>query len=503
MNMRLQTWVAAWLIAASPAISVAANDEAPLIAAAKRGERDVVRSLVSRRADVNVREADGTTALHWAVRADDRETVALLIRAGADVRAANQYGITPLWQAAVNGNAAVIEALLAAGADPNAALPSGETPLLVAAHTGKVDAVKALVARGADIHAKENLFGQTALMLAAAENHADVARLLIEVGADVKARSTENKSKPFALSNPFRGGFTPLHFAARHGSIDAARVLLAQGAELNAREPEGISPLLLAIFNGHYDFAAILIERGADVNLADESGRTPLYQAIDMRRLEFIAGRPAPEWTDKLDTLDMVKLLLARGADPNAKLTKRQPARKAASPTDAWLIEGTTPFLKAAKNADVPVLRVLLEHGADPYAEAPRLRASALMFAAGVGWRELSSIAPEKEALEAVRLLWELGGYKIDAVTSNTGQTALHGAASRGAVSIIEYLAAQGADLYVKDKREMTALDEAGPVAEGGSGGSGGVKHPARPEAQALLQRLMTASPPTSTSTRP
>lgn len=281
---------------------------------------------------------------------------------------------------------------------------------------------------------------------------------------------------------------TPLLFAARHGSIDAGRVLIAAGADVNQREPDGISPLLLAIFNGHYDFGAVLMEHGADVNLSDEAGRTPLYQAIDMRRLEFIAGQPSPKWTDKLDSLGMVKLLLDRGADPNVELKKQQPNRKAASPSDSWLIAGTTPFLKAAKNADVPVLRALLEYGADPYARAPRIHVSALMFAAGVGWRELSSIAPEKDALESVKMLWELGGYDINEAATSTGQTAMHGAASRGAVPIIQFLFEHGAKLDVKDKTGKTPLDEAGPIIEGGGGGNG--KHPARPEAQALLRKL-------------
>jgi len=462
----------------------AAGPETSLLEAAKQGNHDVVRTLVARHVDVNLRDVDGTTALHWAVRAGDHDTVALLLNSGASAGAANRYGITPLWLAAVNGDTATVVTLLKAGADPNASLPSGETALLVAANTGKLDAVKALVAAGADVRAKENVFGQNPLMLAAAENHADVCKALIEAGADVNEASPVVQMKSYALSQSYKGGFTPLFFAARQGSLDAARVLLAAGARVNQTEPDGISPLLLALFNGHYDFGAFLIEHGANVNLADEAGRTPLYQAIDMRRLEFIAGRPSPAWTDTLDSLGMVKLLLDRGADANARLKKQQPNRKAASPSDSWLIEGTTPFIKAAKNGDVPVLRALLEHGADPHAVASRVRTTAFMFAAGVGWRELSSIAPESESLEAVKFLWELGGYDINATTLTTGQTALHGAASRGATSIIQFLADHGARLDIKDRDGKTPLEESGPIIEGRE------KHPARPEAQALLRKL-------------
>jgi uncharacterized protein len=487
---RPSSWFALSVVAAVSVVGLSAGSDGALVEAIKQGNREAVRTSLARRTDINAREADGTTALHWAVRGDDGEIVARLVGAGADVNAANRYGITPLWLAAVNGNAAVIETLIKAGADVGAALPSGETALLVAARSGNADAVRSLVAHGADVEAQENVYGQTALMLAAAENHPEVCKLLIEAGSNLRARTKVFEPQKLFLSQSFRGGFTALLYAARQGSLEAARVLLASRADLNEREPEGMTPLLMALFNGHYDFAAMLIEGGADVNLADEAGRTPLYQVLDMRRLEFIAGRPAPKWTDTLDAPGVARLLLDYGADPNARLTRTQPARKSASPSDAWLVAGTTPFLKAAKNADVPMMRLLLTYGADPYAEAPRVQASALMFAAGVGWRELSSIAPEKEALESIEMLSSLGGFDVNAATGNTGQTALHGAASRGAVSIIQFLADHGANLNAKDKNGRTPLDEAGPYEEGAAGG-GGNTHPVRPEAQALLRKLM------------
>ena len=491
--MRASQWLcvaAAAVLVAMPSVGVGAEGDVALVDAVRQKNLTAVRALTARGVDVNAPEPDGTTALHWAVRGDDLDTVTLLIASGANVRAANRYGITPLWQAALNGNAGIIHALLGAGAEVDHALPSGETALLVAARTGKVDAIRALIARGANVNVAEKVYGQTPLMLAAAENHADACRLLLEAGASVGARTAPHNGKALVLSNGYKGEFTPLLYAARHGSKEAARVLLDSGANVNEQDPEKIGPLLLAIFNGHYDLAAILVSRGADVNLADDTGRGPLFQAIDMRRLEFIAGRPSPRWLDELDALGIAKLLLDRGANPNGVLTKRQPMRKAASPSDTWLAEGTTPFLKAAKNADVPAMKLLLQYKADPHAQVLKIQASALMFAAGVGWRELSSIAPEKDALEAVQFLWELGGYDINAATETTGQTALHGAASRGAASVIQYLVDKGADLNVRDKKGRTPLDEAGPVEEGMSS----TTHQVRPEAQTLLRKLMDES---------
>ena len=489
--MHLRTLVGIGTVALAAVAGLGATgNPASLLEAVKQGNREAIRSLVTRRAEVVAREADGTTPLHWAVRAADRETVALLIGAGADVSAANRYGITPLWLAAVNDDATIVETLLKAGADPNATLPSGETALLVASRTGNVGAVKVLIAHSADVRVTEGVFGQTALMVAAAENHPEVCRVLIAAGADVTARSTLFEPKTYVLTNTFKGGFTALLYAARQGALDAARALVESGADLNEIEPDGTAPLMIALVNGHYDLAALLVEKGADVNLADAAGRTPLYQAVDMHRLEFMAGRPTPKWSDKLDSLDLVKILLERGADPNVPLKKAQPTRKGGSPDDPWLAEGTTVFLKAAKNNDLPIMRLLLQHAADPYAQSRRAQATALMFAAGMGWRELASIAPEKDGLEAVKLLWELGGFDIDAVDIN-GQTALHGAAGRGAPSIIQFLVDRGAKLDIVDKKGRTPLIESGPVEEGMTAGT----HPMRPAAHALLRQLMGLAP--------
>lgn len=242
--------------------------ESSLIDAVKSGNGQTVRTLLRQRADVNVREPDGTTPLHWAVQADDLEATQLLIRAGARVDAANRYRVTPLSLAAVNGNPTIIDTLLKAGADPNTVLPEGETVLMTAARSGAVAAVKALLSRGADVNAREAWLGETALMLAAAENHAEVLDALIEAGADLDGRSAPVNLPQLewgvaGMSTTVfpRGSWTPLMFAAQQGAVNATRVLADRGADLNLVDPDGTTALSFAIINAHYDVAALLLDK--------------------------------------------------------------------------------------------------------------------------------------------------------------------------------------------------------------------------------------------------
>ena len=343
-----------------------AGADARLAKAVKAGDKAAVQALLQQRIDVNVPESDGTTALHWAVRSDDADLVDRLLRAGANVKAANRYGITPLYLACVNGNAAMIEKLLKAGADPNTVSTEGETALMTAAHTGSVDAVKVLLAHGADVNARENWHGETALMWAVSQKHAAVARELIAKGADVNARSTVNKWERQNSAEPREkwlplGGLTPLEFAARQGCVDCIPVLVQGGADINAADPDGITPLLSAIINGHYDVANVLLEKGANPNVPDRTGRTPLYSAVDFHTMPA-SNRPSPKEIDnEISSLDLVKSLLAKGADVNAQLKQQQPYRtKLDRGDDTMLTTGTTPLLRAAKAGDVAAMKLLL-----------------------------------------------------------------------------------------------------------------------------------------------
>ena len=456
----------------------AGGGQATLLDAVKAGNHDAIRAL-ARPAGVNVPEADGTTALHWAVRADDLDVVRLLLGAGANAKAANRYGVTPLSLAAENGNAVIVEALLKAGADPEARLAEDQTVLMAAARIGNTHVLKRLLAAGADPNAKERVLGETALMWAALENHADAIDVLVGHGADIDARSVATTFPRFkfgdgivarATSLP-RGGWTPLMYAARQGATDAARALADAGADLNLTDPNGTSALVTAIINVHFDLAGVLIDRGADAEAAEVTGMAALYAAVDMHTLAETVGRPNPKPHDTLDSVDIVKALLAYGANPNARLKSPLLDRvHNDGNADPALGDGATPLMRAARQADVAVMQLLLDGGADVNLATTK-GMTPLMFAASRqgGFRGVATATPgvEQDAVRAVGLCLARGA-RIDAA-DETGQTALHLAAASGGDDVVRLLAAKGANLFLKDRQGRTALDVA--LAGGGRAG--------------------------------
>jgi ankyrin repeat protein len=455
---------ALWPAAASVA---GAGSDPELLDAVRSGDERAVSVLLRRRADVNVADATGTTALQLAVQADRLDLIRLLIEAGADVKRANRYGVTPLHLAAVNGNAASTQRLIEAGADVNAVLPEGETALMTAARTGAVPVLELLLNRGANVHAQESLYGETALTWAAAENHAGAVRVLVANGAPVNARSKKQEfpRRRAGQSVLSLGGWTPLMYAARQNALDAGRALAGAGAALDEVDPDGATALVIAIINAHYEFAAFLLESGANPNVGDtEAGMGPLYAAIDMHRLAVGHGRPNPRPVGLLDSVDIVRMLLARKADPNAVL-KAAILQRHHTAGDSSLGKGATPLMRAAKSGDVEVMKVLLAAGADPAGRMPN-QATPLMFAAGLGWRDGSPAAPsydqgsEEEAVAAIDMLIDRG-VPINAATEQ-GDTALHVAATgRGSPVIVKHLIAKGADLNARNKRGLTPLEAA------------------------------------------
>ncbi len=432
--------------------------------AAQNRDTEALRALVKQHANVNAPQPDGTTALHWAVHWNDLDAVNLLLRAGADAKAANRYGATPLSEAAAAGSVAMIQALLKAGADPKTvATADGETVLMTAARAGNVDAVKVLLDRGADVNAKESYKGQTALMWAAAERHPGVVKLLLEHGADWKVRSFERETKMPKLSaassvTPIaRGGFTAFLFSAREGDIESAQVMLDGGVDINQVDVDGTNALVVSVMNKHYSFAKFLLDRGADPNLTDVKGRAALYALVDIRNEDYSA-LPARKENDPLPSLEIVKALLARGANPNTQLTRNLPGRSGMDSGDTTLDQGTTPLMRAARAGDAAAMRVLLEKGADPKLTTKEGN-TALMFAAGVGYRDKNTRGSEAEALEALKVSFD---QHLDINQTNTrGETALHGAALRGADSLVRFLVEHGAKLDAKTKQGFTPLDVA------------------------------------------
>jgi ankyrin repeat protein len=432
--------------------------------AAQHRDMAALRALTNLRSAVNAAQPDGTTALHWAAHWGDADMAKLLLKAGADVKAINRFGTSPLSEAAQAGSAAIVEALLAAGADPQTLTTrDGETVLMTAARAGHLDVVRLLIARGADVNAVENYRGQTALMWAAAEHHPDVVKYLLDHGADWKIRSLARDNKMPKLSaassvTPMAtGGLAALHFAAREGDVESGRAMLDAGADINQADAENTTPLTVAVMNKQYTFAKFLLDRGANPNLADSRGRTPLYAAIDMRNEDYSA-LPSRSASDPLPDIELIRALLDRGADPNAVLTRNLPGRSGMDSGDTSLDQGTTPLMRAARAGDVEVMKMLVAKGADPKKET-RLGNNMLLFAAGVGYRDKNTHGDEASALAAVGFSVAQG---LDLKhKNNRGETALHGAAFRGADSIVEYLVKQGAGLDETSNQGLTPLDYA------------------------------------------
>src|SRR3984957_13815850 len=435
----------------------------PIADVAMKGDMDAVRSLLKQHpGDVNASQPDGSTALLWAAYWNDDQAVEALLAAGANVNASNRDGFTALSQACTNGNPAMVEELLKAGADANSFQAEGQSALMTAAKAGNVGAVKALLEHGAEVNAKESWRGQTALMWASAENHPAAVQVLVAHGADVNAVSSVfdfsgMKPKPGDVPMHFpRGGFTALLFAARGGFTECAKILLEHGADIKAADPDGTSALVLAIINGHFDTAAFLLDRKADPNAADSYGREALFAAIDMRDI-YGSNRPAPRDSGKVEPLDLIKMLLDHGADVNAKLAKLIPPRAGLDFPDVMMGEGATPFLRAAKSADVPLMQLLLEKGADPKV-VTKAGVTALMVAAGMG--HANTIRRGEQPIEAMKICLDKG-VDVNAATDKTLNTALHAAAGQGTDDIVQFLADHGAKLDLKDNKGRTPRDVA------------------------------------------
>jgi ankyrin repeat protein len=481
--------VALLLVLATNVAVPAAAPFAPLADACQRQDWEAAKALLDSHADVSAAQPDGMTALHWAVYHDHVPTVERLLAAGADARATSRYQVAPLSLACLNGNEKIVKLLLEAGADPNTTLPGGETALMTAARTGRPGPVQALLERGADVNARERK-GQTALMWAAAEGNLEAVDLLLRAGADFRT--------------PLPSGFTPFFFAVREGKAAVVFRLLDAGIDVNATlEPRRGGParskptnaLLLAVENGHFELADALLERGADPN-GRPAGYTALHALTWVRKPIRGDGDPPPQGSGGMDSLTLVRRLVAHGAEVNARLEKGESGRGRFTTT------GATPFLLAARASDVPLMRLLLELGADPQIpnadHCPPLLAAAGVGALGDGDEAAGT---DEEALAACKLLLELGA-DVNAVDDH-GETVMHGAAYQSRASLVAFLDAHGADIQVWNRKNRWGWTPL-MIAQGHRPGN----FRPSPETIAAIERVMRAHgveppPPVPRDTRP
>jgi cytohesin len=518
-------------------VAAAAAGESPLTKAVKANDVQAVRTLIKSGADVNVRSGDGATPLLWAANNGSVEIARLLIAGKAQVDAVNDFGITPLLQASRTGDSAMVDLLLRSGANPSKAHPEGETPLQAAARSGSVATVRLLLARGVDVNATENVQNTTPLMWAAAEGHIDVVDVLIEAGADPNRQGHITTLTDRHNADHPTGGFTALMFAARAGNDALVRRLVAKGADVNLRNGDGASAAMVAMYNDRFDVAGTLIELGSDVN--DGS----LYVAVEMRdattdQFAFDGSRRRPDYPNKLTALDLMRTLLAKGADPNRRFQSQFHSTHMPN-TDRF---DNTPFFRAAVAADVEALKMMVAHGAQldqmpPVEKEPERKPGDInvggrranpnagrtpAYVAMTGgrgpamtggpayirdgappYREPGSRKPE----EAVAILLEAGANPN--AKSPDGTTLLHQAARLGNVEMIRALAKAKVDFTQKNDDGFTALDvaegkrkegAAGPRA-GGPGGGRGRGRGASPEDVAKLLRELMGLPPAPPST--
>jgi ankyrin repeat protein len=459
-------------------VTLAGADEPRLIETVKSGNVDAVRALLKERVDVNARQGDGATALHWAVHRNDGSVVDLLLRAGATPDLADDTGATPLYLACVNRSGPMVERLLQARANPNAALVSGETVLMTCARTGEATGVRALLTRGANVNATEPGHHQTALMWAAAQSEPKAVEALLEGGADVRARSrsytqtvtsevTQRAGREELNYTVPRGGSTPLLFAARSGDAESARLLIEAGADVNDELPDGASALVVAAHSGHTSAATLLLEKGADPNAA-AVGYTALHAAV-------LRG-----------DLNLVKVLLAHKANPNAQITKGMPVRRTSQDFELpKTLMGATPYLLAAKFLEADIMRALAASGADTRlpmndGATPLLAAAGMGIVApaqderrGTNRRGLAiidggTVEPESQVVEAVSAALTLGS-DING-TNPAGETAVHIASAQGYDSVVKLIVERGADLNARNAKGLTPLGAL--VARAGGRGS-------------------------------
>ena len=467
------------LVLATPGGPGHAAGDNPLVEAARDGDVQAVKALLAKRANVNEPSRDGSTPLLWAAYHSNLDLTRTLLAAGAKPNLANRYGITPLLQASRTGDTPIIQALLDAGADIAMAHPDGETALMAASRAGRVDAVRLLLAKGAAVNHADKFQAQTALMWAAAEGHTDVVNTLMEAGANPNLRAAVTELTKREHGDHPTGGFTALHFAVRNGHVDTIRALVKGGADLKVTNGDGATPAMIAIVNDRFDLAAELVELGSDPNDGSLYFAVDMHDATsDMRARD--GSRLRADHPNKLTALDLVKLLLDKGADPNKPFQGQMHSTSLCCD----VTNNGSPFFRAAIASDVEALKLMIAKGAQVewtpteykseggggrgananVGKTPVMVAMVGGRGAGMGggpgfvrigpppFREASNRTP----LDAVKVLLAAGANPN--AKAPDGNAPLHLAVTARQVPIIRELVNAGADLNAVNKDNLTPL---------------------------------------------
>ena len=516
--------------------------------AAELGRADLAETLIAAGAYLDaVTRLGDFTALHIAARGGEASIVRVLAGAGANVNARTSAGgNTPLHYAAASGGADAVRALLQNGADVDVQERAwNQTPLMFAAAAGRTDVVRTLMSAGADPSLTARVMDMDARerqdradqrrreelqrrILTARDGRAPERRggYGEPTGARQAEREDSAQSERQAVAGPSRedinnqqrdrvpssrfshaqlvggyGGLAALHLAVREGHIATAEALIDAGAEINQEtEGDGTEPLLMATINGHFDLAMRLIERGADANVANEANATPLYTVINTQWIpKSRHPQPADYKQQQVTYMDLVRAFLEAGVEVNVRLNKQLWFTTFGDDYLRTDRMGATPFWRAAYALDLPLMRLLVEHGADPSIPTkktvrPRFGAGsienietgasdpsglppvlaggpgvyAIHAASGVGYGEgfaanIHRVVPGGW-LPAVKYLVEELGADVNQRDHN-GYTAMHHAAARGDDDLVRYLVSKGGDVMVVSRRGQTTVDMAnGPV---------------------------------------